>query len=105
METQIGQEREKMKKEEERKEARLREELEIALQAKDQQLKEVMSKMSGLKVSSKKTKKIKWSGRLQVHRFRCVPNKKTEWHFFLYWIRFINNKLEVDVASLLLEWI
>lgn len=62
METQIGQEREKMKKEEERKEARLREELEIALQAKDQQLKEVMSKMSGLKVSNKKNEEDKMVG-------------------------------------------
>ena len=50
MEVQIGQERDKMKKDEERKEARLREELETALQAKDQQLKEVMSRMSGLQV-------------------------------------------------------
>ena len=39
-----------MRKEEERKEARLREELEVALQAKDQHLKEVMGRMSGLQV-------------------------------------------------------
>ena len=42
MEHQIGMERKKIQQEEERKETKIRQELESALQAKDQQLKEVI---------------------------------------------------------------
>ena len=50
MEQQIGAERERLRKEEERKEMALREELETTVSLKDQQLMEVMARMSELQV-------------------------------------------------------